>query len=34
MNVYAATFPFLVILAMSVLIIMYWPDLSLLLVPD
>ncbi len=34
MNVYAATFPFLVILAVSVLIIMYWPDLSLLLVPD
>jgi C4-dicarboxylate transporter DctM subunit len=34
MDVYAATFPFLVILAVSVLIIMYWPDLSLLLVPD
>jgi tripartite ATP-independent transporter DctM subunit len=34
MNVYAATFPFLVILAVSVLIIMYWPNLSLLLVPD
>lgn len=34
MNVYSATFPFLVILALSVLIIMYWPDLSLLLVPD
>jgi len=34
MNVYAATFPFLIILAVSVLIIMYWPDLSLLLVPD
>jgi tripartite ATP-independent transporter DctM subunit len=34
MNVYAATFPFLVILAVSVLIIMYWPGLSLLLVPD
>jgi C4-dicarboxylate transporter DctM subunit len=34
MNVYAATFPFLLILAVSVLIIMYWPDLSLLLVPD
>ena len=34
MQVYAATFPFLVILAVSVLIIMYWPDLSLLLVPD
>ena len=34
MNVYAATFPFLVILAVSVLIIMYLPSLSLLLVPD
>lgn len=34
MNVYAATFPFLVILAVSVLIIMYWPDLSLLLIPE
>jgi tripartite ATP-independent transporter DctM subunit len=34
MQVYAATFPFLVILAVSVLIIMYWPSLSLLLVPD
>jgi tripartite ATP-independent transporter DctM subunit len=34
MNVYAATFPFLLILAVSVLVIMYWPDLSLLLVPD
>ena len=34
MSVYAATFPFLVILAVSVLIIMYWPGLSLLLVPD
>ena len=34
MEVYAATFPFLIILAVSVLIIMYWPDLSLLLVPD
>jgi tripartite ATP-independent transporter DctM subunit len=34
MNVYASTFPFLIILAVSVLIIMYWPDLSLLLVPD
>ena len=29
MNVYAATFPFLLILMVSVLIIMYWPDLSL-----
>ena len=34
MNVYAATFPFLVILAVSVLVIMYWPGLSLWLVPD
>jgi len=34
MQVYAATFPFLVILAVSVLIIMYLPSLSLLLVPD
>ena len=34
MEVYAATFPFLIILAVSVLIIMFWPDLSLLLVPD
>jgi len=34
MQVYVATFPFLVILAVSVLIIMYWPSLSLLLVPD
>ncbi len=34
MTVYAATFPFLMILAASVLIIMYWPGLSLLLVPD
>ena len=34
MTVYAATFPFLIILAVSVLIIMYVPGLSLLLVPD
>jgi tripartite ATP-independent transporter DctM subunit len=34
MTVYAATFPFLIILAVSVLIIMYWPDLSLILLPD
>ena len=34
MNVYAATFPFLVILAVSVLIIMYWPQLSLYLVRE
>ena len=33
MNVYAATFPFLMILALCVLIIMYWPALSLWLVP-
>lgn len=29
MNVYSATFPFLVILMLSVLMIMYWPGLSL-----
>lgn len=34
MQVYVATFPFLLILAVSVLIIMYWPALSLMLVPD
>ena len=34
MNVYAATFPFLMILALCVLIIMYWPALSLWLVPS
>jgi len=34
MHVYAATFPFLVILAICVLIIMYWPALSLWLVPS
>lgn len=34
MHVYVATFPFLIILAVSVLIIMYLPALSLLLVPD
>jgi TRAP-type C4-dicarboxylate transport system permease large subunit len=34
MNVYGATFPFLLILMVSVLIIMYWADLSLWLVPD
>ncbi|MDZ7643880.1 MAG: TRAP transporter large permease [Woeseiaceae bacterium] len=32
MDVYRATFPFLVILMLSVLIITYWPELSLLLV--
>ena len=34
MNVYAATFPFLLILMLCVLIIMYWADLSLWLLPD
>lgn len=34
MNVYAATFPFLIILMFSVIIITYWPQLSLVLVPD
>ncbi len=34
MTVITATFPFLVILTVSVLIIMYWPGLSLWLVPD
>jgi TRAP-type C4-dicarboxylate transport system permease large subunit len=34
MNVYAATFPFLLILMASVLIIMYWADLSLWWLPD
>jgi len=34
MNVYSATFPFLIILMVSVLIIMYWPGLSLWLIPD
>ena len=34
MNVYAATFPFLLILMVSVLIIMYWADLSLWWLPD
>jgi C4-dicarboxylate transporter DctM subunit len=34
MNVYFATFPFLIILMLSVLIIMYWPGLSLWLIPD
>jgi tripartite ATP-independent transporter DctM subunit len=33
MHVYSATFPFLVILMLSVLIITFWPGLSLLLVP-
>jgi C4-dicarboxylate transporter DctM subunit len=34
MSVYAATFPFLIILMLSVLIIMYWPALSLWLIPS
>lgn len=34
MSVYAATFPFLLILMVSVLIIMYWSGLSLWLLPD
>ncbi len=34
MHVYAATFPFLIILMLSVLLITFWPDLSLWLVPD
>ena len=34
MHVYSATFPFLIILMLSVLVITFGPDLSLLLVPD
>ena len=34
MTVYSATFPFLMILLLSVILIMFWPDLSLMLVPD
>lgn len=34
MEVYSATFPFLIILLLSVLIITFWPELSLWLVPD
>jgi len=34
MHVYSATFPFLVILMMSVLLITFWPELSLWLVPE
>jgi tripartite ATP-independent transporter DctM subunit len=34
MHVYSATFPFLVILMLSVLVITFWPDLSLWLVPN
>lgn len=34
MHVYSATFPFLVILMLSVLIITFWPELSLWLLPE
>ena len=34
MHVYSATFPFLIILMLSVILIAFWPDLSLWLVPD
>ena len=34
LHVYAATFPFLMILLLSVIIIAFWPDLSLWLVAD
>ena len=34
LHVYAATFPFLMILLVSAIIIAFWPDLSLWLVPD
>jgi TRAP-type C4-dicarboxylate transport system permease large subunit len=34
MKVYSATFPFLMILLLSVLVITYWPDLSLFLLGD
>jgi len=34
MEVYSATFPFLIILMLSVILIAFWPDLSLWLVPD
>jgi len=34
MKVYSATFPFLVILLLSVIAITYWPDLSLALLAD
>ena len=33
MSVYLATFPFLIILMLSVIVITYWPQLSLFLVP-
>ena len=34
LHVYSATFPFLTILLLSVIVIAFWPDLSLWLVPD
>ena len=34
MHVYSATFPFLIILMLSVVLITFWPDLSLWLVPE
>lgn len=34
MHVYTATFPFLLILLLSVILITFWPDLSLWLVPE
>ena len=34
MHVYSATFPFLIILMISVILITFWPELSLWLVPD
>lgn len=34
MHVYSATFPFLIILALSVIIITFWPELSLWLLPS
>ncbi len=34
LHVYAATFPFLMILLMSVILIAFWPSLSLWLVPS
>lgn len=34
MHVYSATFPFLVILTLSVILITFWPSLSLWLLPD
>lgn len=34
MHVYSATFPFLIILMLSVILIAFWPDLSLWLVPS